>query len=200
MTLRRVFHPLLVRVLPRIRERDISGDLLVVPEHRSRTSALTFVSPEVTSCPPRIDQIAQNLLGLRGARLRHHTVRTLRRRSRCTRRQKCRANEQTSKREMAELQPHKTDPPFTLMISPVRKLARSEARNRIGPAISSAVAGRPSGIAAATAFTPAFVEITGFDMSVATHPGAIEFTRMLCLASSTASPFTRLITPPLLAP
>ena len=35
------------------------------------------------------------------------------------------------------------------MISPVMKLAKSEARKRIGPAISSAVAGRPSGIAAA---------------------------------------------------
>src|SRR5277367_2034128 len=198
MTLRRIFHPLLVRVLPGIRERDISGDLLVVPEHRSRTSALAFRSPEITSGPTSVNQIAQNLLGLCGARLRHHAVRVLGARFR--REQQRRTRKQSTNGEMAELQPHKTDPPFTLMISPVRKLARSEARNRIGPAISSAVAGRPRGIAAATAFTPAFVEITGFDISVATQPGAIEFTRMLCCASSTASPFTRLITPPLLAP
>src|SRR5207253_4215583 len=81
-------------------------------------------------------------------------------------------------------QPQSTDPPFTLMISPQRKLAKSDARNRIGPAISSAVAARPSGIAVAMALPPDLVLITGFDISVATQPGATEFTRMLCRASS----------------
>src|ERR1700730_9931465 len=73
-------------------------------------------------------------------------------------------------------QPHRTEPPFTLRTSPVIKVAKSQARNRIGPAISSGVAGRPSGIWVCTSFTPAFVWSTGFDMSVSTHPGATQLT------------------------
>ncbi len=80
------------------------------------------------------------------------------------------------------------------------KLARSEARNKIGPAISSGVPGRPSAIAAAIAFPPAFEWITGFDMSVATQPGATQFTKMLCRANSVDNPFTKLMMPPFDAP
>src|SRR4029077_1950878 len=99
-----------------------------------------------------------------------------------------------------ELYPHKTEPPFTLMISPVMKLARSEATKRMGPAISSAVAARPSGMTEEAIFWPAFVSSTGLDMSVATQPGATEFTRMLFRASSAARLLVKLMTPPLDAP
>src|ERR1700726_2836462 len=74
----------------------------------------------------------------------------------------------------SKYQPHRTEPPFTLRTSPVTKVARSEARKRIGPAISSGVAARPSGICACTSLAPAFVWSTGFDMSVSTHPGATQ--------------------------
>src|SRR5450631_3929334 len=56
------------------------------------------------------------------------------------------------------------------------------------------------GIAAATIFCPALVSSTALDISVATHPGATELTRMLWRASSLASPLVRLIIPPFEAP
>src|SRR5258708_30332599 len=65
------------------------------------------------------------------------------------------------------------------MTSPVMKLARSEATKRMGPAISSAVAARPRGMTVEAIFWPALDSSTAFDMSVATQPGATEFTRML---------------------
>src|SRR3989449_6088979 len=65
------------------------------------------------------------------------------------------------------------------MISPVMKLAKSEATKRIGPAISSGVAARPSGITEVAIFWPAFVSSTDLDMSVATQPGATQLTRIL---------------------
>src|SRR5258708_23146034 len=98
---------------------------------------------------------------------------------------------------MEGLYPHKIEPPFTLMISPVMKLARSEATKRIGPAISSAVAARPRGITLEAIFWPALVSSTGMDMSVATQPGATEFTRILCRASSGERPLVRLMMAPL---
>src|SRR5439155_24908535 len=42
--------------------------------------------------------------------------------------------------------PHSTLPPLTFTISPVKCRARSEHRNTIGPAQSSAVATRPRGM------------------------------------------------------
>src|SRR2546425_7928877 len=80
--------------------------------------------------------------------------------------------------------PHKTEPPFTLMTSPVMKLARSEATKRIGPAISSAVAARPRGMTVEAILWPALDSSTALDMSVATQPGATEFTRILWRARS----------------
>src|SRR5260370_23773458 len=65
------------------------------------------------------------------------------------------------------------------MTSPVMKLARSEATKRMGPAISSAVAARPRGIAVEAILWPALDSSTALDMSVVTQPGATEFTRML---------------------
>src|SRR5262249_25107492 len=101
---------------------------------------------------------------------------------------------------LCRLHPQSTEPPFTLMISPVMKLARSDAANRIGPAISSAIPGRPSGIALATIFCPALLLSTSFDISVATHPGATQFTKLLWRASSVANPFVKLIMAPFEAP
>src|SRR5437660_12158352 len=86
------------------------------------------------------------------------------------------------------------------MISPVMKLARSEATKRIGPAISSAVAARPRGITVDAIFWPALVSSTGTDISVATQPGAKQCTRILCRASSLAGPLVKLLLPLFLAP
>src|SRR5437899_2666932 len=65
------------------------------------------------------------------------------------------------------------------MISPVMKLAKSEATKRIGPAISSGVPARPRGITEVAMFWPAFVSSTGLDMSVATEPGDAMFDELL---------------------
>src|SRR4029077_20331342 len=100
---------------------------------------------------------------------------------------KC-ASDENHCSKFEKLQPHKTAPPFTLMISPVMKLARSEATKRMGPAISSAVAARPRVITVEAIFWPAFVSSTGLDMSVSTQPGATQFTRILWRASSVARP------------
>jgi len=60
----------------------------------------------------------------------------------------------------------------------VMKFGQVGRQNRIGPAISSAVAALPSESRSAI-FCPAFVSSTGFDM-FRRHPGATEFTRMPC--------------------
>ncbi len=153
VTLGGVFQASFVRVAAIIGESDVAGDLSIMAKLRSRAVAFAFDGFRIASAAASVDKIAENLFGLGGALLGHHGVRILRG---CLH-SKYPANNQTSEREPNELQPHKTDPPFTLMISPVRKLANSDARKRIGPAISSAVAARPSGIAAATALAPAFV-------------------------------------------
>src|SRR5258708_28631137 len=88
------------------------------------------------------------------------------------------------------------EPAFTLMTSRVMKLARSEATKRMGPAISSAVAARPRGIAVEAIFWPALDSSTALDMSVATQPGATEFTRMLWRAGSGARALVRVVFPP----
>src|SRR3989442_7936796 len=62
------------------------------------------------------------------------------------------------------------------------------------PAISSAVAARPRGIAALIALAPSLVLMTGLDMSVETQPGATQFTRMLWRASSVGKPLTKMMT------
>src|ERR1700733_12811314 len=133
-----------------------------------------------------IRQLAENFAGLGDALFRQHGIRILVRGHRSNNSiardvsgtQKNNHTQQSCP-NIRKLQPHKTDPPFTLMTSPVMKLARSEARNKMGPSISSAVAARPSGMAAATIFWPAFELRTSLDISVATHPGATELTRML---------------------
>ena len=70
--------------------------------------------------------------------------------------------------------PHSTDPPFTFTISPVMWRASAEHRNTIGPATSSALATRPSGIPAAIRLSPS-PAYEPAAMSVSTQPGATQF-------------------------
>src|SRR5882724_1263985 len=156
-------------------------------ELRPPPGALSLRHAQVRRAAHLFDHIFENLSRLGLIRLRHHRVRVLRPRAK----NQHPAQHAQQNRDLRNLHPQSTEPPFTLMISPVMKLARSDAANRIGPAISSAVPGRPSGIAPATIFCPAFDSSTALDISVATHTGATQFTKMLCRANSVASPFVR---------
>src|ERR1700730_17303270 len=178
-----------------------------MPELRPAAVTLALTNFEIGGAAQSFSQLAENLACLDDSLFRQHGIRILL----CTHRSNCpivrdvRGAKQNNRArrsgpQFRKLQQATTDPPFTLMTAPVMKLARSEARNRMGPAISSAVAARPSGMAAATIFWPGFELRTSLDMSVATHPGATELTRMLWRASSEASPLVRLIIPPLDAP
>src|SRR6516162_3790274 len=145
-----------------------------MPKLRYASFTSERIHPQVQRSTERFDQLAYDLLSFCRTLLRIHGIRVLSLRYR--RPEQCRDGQSQSC--CSKLHPHRTEPPFTFRISPVMKLARSDARNRIGPAISSAVAARPSGITLAAIFRPAFVFSTGFDMSVATHPGATLFTRI----------------------
>src|SRR3974390_92206 len=145
-----------------------------MPKLRYASFASERIHAQVKRSTKRFDQLADDLLSLCCALLRIHGIRVL---SLRYRRHEERRDGQ-SQSCCSKLHPHSTEPPFTFRISPVMKLARSDARNRIGPAISSAVAARPSGITLAAIFCPALLFNTGFDMSVATHPGATLFTRI----------------------
>src|ERR1700747_559272 len=98
-----------------------------------------------------IDRLLQDSFCFGGTRGGHQFVRVL---SAPGRHEK--ENQQTGKKrqefkhEFGRYYPHSTAPPFILSTSPVTKVARSEAKNRIGPAISTAVATRPMGIAQGT--------------------------------------------------
>src|SRR5208282_1186136 len=152
---------------------------------------------QIRASPQPLDRLVDDFLGFRRALIRHHFIRILSGRPRRARR---RPRQECRKEKYAPIHPHRIAPPFTLITSPVMKVARSEAAKRIGPAISSARAGRFSGIAALANFELFFERSTAADMSVSTHPGATQFTRILCRASSVANPFTKLIIAPLLAP
>src|SRR3984957_4855755 len=95
--------------------------------------------------------------------------------------------------------PTSTAPPFTLTTSPVIKPASGVHKNRIGPAISAGSATRPMGMVARARARVGGSAMAGADISVSTHPGATQFTRMPCGASSVARPLVMLITAPLLA-
>src|SRR5260370_13363683 len=152
-------------------------------ELRAPHLALAFPDFRITRPAQRVDQIAQNLFAFGRALFRHHRIGPLRAST---------LNEHKTGKENDDgvdwFQPHKTEPPFTLMTSPVMKLARSEATKRIGPATSSAVAALPRGITVDAIFWPAFVSSTAMDMSLATQPGATEFTRMFCPPNSHSAP------------
>src|SRR5213079_1881345 len=97
--------------------------------------------------------------------------------------------------------PHNTLPPLTFSTSPVMCRARSQQRNTIGPATSSALATRPNGIVCSLSLFPAPVSRSYGcrDISVSTHPGATQFTPIWRGASSTPSDFVRAMTAPLVA-
>lgn len=97
---------------------------------------------------------------------------------------------------MINFYPHKTEPPFTLIVAPVIQFASSDARKRIGPAISFGSGILPSGIVLLTCSTKFGSLKTSAHISVFTHPGATQFTRILYLASSTASDFVNAIIAP----
>src|SRR5260370_11277460 len=157
-------------------------------ELRAPHLALAFPDFRITRPAQRVDQIAQNLFAFGRALFRHHRIGPLRAST---------LNEHKTGKENDDgvdwFQPHKTEPPFTLMTSPVMKLARSEATKRIGPATSSAVAARPRGITVDAIFWPAFVSSTGMDMSVATQPRAPELTGISWRATSEPRPIARLM-------
>src|SRR5439155_264200 len=90
-----------------------------------------------------------------------------------------------------------TLPPFTFRISPVMCPARSEQRNTMGPAQSSGLATRPSGIVRSMSSLPrpASLAYGVADISVSTHPGATQFTLIRRGASSTGEGFVRLRPP-----
>ena len=72
------------------------------------------------------------------------------------------------------VQPTSTAPPLTLKISPEMKPAKGVQRKRMGAAISSTWAGRPSGIS-----DNSFLDVSGSlrtatDISVPTQPGATQ--------------------------
>src|SRR3989442_1750948 len=154
---------------------DIADNIATVAKKHAASLALAFADFRVARPTQRVDQFAENLLALGHVLLRHQGVGILRRSAWS----EDRNGNHSDDGKMDELYPHKIEPPFTLMISPVMKLARSEATKRMGPAISSAVAARPRGITVEAIFWPAFVSSTGMDMSVATQPGATEVTRIL---------------------
>src|SRR5579885_3134428 len=78
--------------------------------------------------------------------------------------------------EFVPSHPTRTAPPFTLTISPLIKPANGVQRNKIGPAISRTDATRPNGIEAKIFSCVALSFNAGADISVATHPGATQFT------------------------
>src|SRR2546425_1150377 len=97
--------------------------------------------------------------------------------------------------------PQSTLPPFTFRISPVMWPARSEQRNTMGPAQSSGLATRPSGIVRSMSSLPrpASLAYGVADISVSTHPGATQFTLIRRGASSTARDLVNEMTAPLVA-
>src|SRR5258708_1134009 len=86
------------------------------------------------------------------------------------------------------------------MISPVMKLARSEARNKMGPAISSAVPARLRGIEAVRGLAPPLEVVNGWGLSLAPPPGGAQLTTKLCRPRSRRTPFLKLHYPPPLPP
>src|SRR6202158_6104849 len=191
-----VFRAVFVRIATVMSKLDVAGRLAIVAKKHAAALALALADFRITRPAQRVDQIGKNLLALGDALLRHHGIGILGGNTWGG----PRASKENDDGDMDGLYPHKTEPPFTLMTSPVMKLARSEATKRIGPAISSAVAARPRGMTVVAIFWPALDSSTALDMSVATQPGATAFTRILCRASSVARPLVRLMMPPLEAP
>src|SRR5579885_1259347 len=98
--------------------------------------------------------------------------------------------------EFVPSHPTRTAPPFTLTISPLIKPANGVQRNKIGPAISRGAATRPSGIVLRTFLLVTGSLNAGADISVATHPGATQFTYIPWPASSLERLLVRLMSAP----
>src|SRR5215216_85421 len=75
--------------------------------------------------------------------------------------------------------------------------AASLARNNAGPAISSGVPQRPSGVRSRMARLRALSERAGTVIGVSIQPGAIALTRILLAAQATANDFVSCTTPAL---
>ncbi len=75
--------------------------------------------------------------------------------------------------------------------------ARGVHRNSTGPAISRGLAGRPTGIPETILGPRSGSPSAAADISVVTHPGATQFTRIPLGANSLDKLFVRLIKAPL---
>src|SRR5439155_13703182 len=78
-------------------------------------------------------------------------------------------------------------PPSARRIVPVTKLAASDARNSVGPTISSARAHRPSALLFAYAAYHLASALIGLVSGVSTTPGPTAFTRTPNVPNSTAA-------------
>src|SRR5580693_6414650 len=160
--------------------------------------ACVILHVEVGIAAERLNHLSEDLLGLRGAFLGHHhlfgrLVLSLIGLAEGGRGDGACKSKSGGEQQVFRDHPQSTDPPLTLITSPVIKVARSEAAKSIGPAISSAVPTRLTGIGTRAPFRPFLVRSTDADMSVSTQPGATQLTRIFCGPSSLASPFTKLM-------
>jgi len=131
-----VFRAIFVRIATVMSKLDVAGRLAIVGQKARGGPGTGFRGLPYNPARQRVDQISKNLLALGDALLRHHGIGILGGNARGG----PRASKENDYGDMDGLYPHRTEPPFTLMTSPVMKLARSDATKRIGPAISSAVA------------------------------------------------------------
>src|ERR1700735_5278509 len=163
-------------------EVTISIEFTGMSELAYASGASDVTNIQVCCAAQPLNRLLQNFLGFRRALRRHHHLGFLRRRFR----HNCKKSKYQGGRcrKPARAYPQRTEPPFTLITSPVMKVARSDAAKRMGPAISSAVATRFNAMGARADFIPAFLPSTEADMSVSTQPGATQFTRMLWAANS----------------
>src|SRR2546427_1944584 len=140
-----VFGAVLVRQLPKVGNHFITAQVAVVAELREAGIADAVAHAQIRRAAQLGDHLVEEFMRLFGALLRHERIGVLRRYARRNHGQED-SGEQNRPSNFPRY-PHRTAPPFTLTTSPVIKVARSDARNRMGPAISSAVPGRRSGIA-----------------------------------------------------
>src|SRR5207302_8354326 len=158
-----VFGAVFVRQFAEIVEWRVAGQIAGVPKQREAACAFGVAHPQIGLAAQRGDGLLEQRLGFGGALLRHQRLGCLRapqeNRGQHEQQHGCssRSEQQNDGEKTALSYPHSTAPPFTLRTSPLIKVARSEARKRMGPATSSAVATLPSGIAAVANFHPALV-------------------------------------------
>src|SRR5258708_11262392 len=160
MALAEVFRANFVRKAAELSQPDVADHITAVTKKHTASVALAFAHFRVARPAQGVDEIAENLPGLGDALLRHQGVGVLGESGWS----EDRNGKQSDTGKIDRLYPHKIEPPFTLMISPVMKLARSEATKRIGPAISSAVAARPKGSTVGVHLCASFMSNKGIGM------------------------------------